>query len=137
MKHESMEQTARYWVGQDKQERYMWKGTLKRFSLTQERGHDGRIREVLQEDAVSAIKKATPQKNVLFFSDFSWCFKMLPLLFELLNHLHKRPFQLGKCINKATRTHRPLSKDLYFSKKPYCVFGTDCLPKPQERFQKG
>jgi hypothetical protein len=97
VKHESMEQTARYWVGQDKQERYMWKGTLKRFSLTQERGHDGRIREVLQEDAVSAIKKATPQKNVRFFSDFSWWFKMLPLLFELLNHLHERPFQLGKC----------------------------------------
>jgi hypothetical protein len=26
---------------------------------------------------------------------------MLPLLFELLNHLHKRPFQLGKGINMA------------------------------------
>jgi hypothetical protein len=37
---------------------------------------------------------------------------MLPLLFELVNHLHKRPVQLGKGIKKATRAHRPLSKDL-------------------------
>jgi hypothetical protein len=37
---------------------------------------------------------------------------MLLKLFELLNHLHKRPVQLGKGIKKATRAHRPLSKDL-------------------------
>jgi hypothetical protein len=41
---------------------------------------------------------------------------MLPLLFELLNHLHKRPIQLGKGNKKATRSHRPLSKDLNSSK---------------------
>jgi hypothetical protein len=64
------------------------------------------------KSTASAIKKATPQKNVRFFRDFSWWFKMLPSLFELLNHLHKRPFQLVKGIIRATRTHRPLSKDL-------------------------
>jgi hypothetical protein len=42
---------------------------------------------------------------------------MLPSLFELLNQLHKRPVQLGKGIKKATRAHRPLSKDLNLSKK--------------------
>jgi hypothetical protein len=62
-----------------------------------------------KECTVSAIKKATPQKNVRFFSNFSWWFKMLPLLFELLNQLHKRPVQLGKGIKKATRADRPLS----------------------------
>jgi hypothetical protein len=66
---------------------------------------------------VLAIKKATPQKNVRFFSNFSWWFKMLPSLFELLNQLHKKPAQLGKGIKKATRAHRPLSKDLNLSKK--------------------
>ncbi len=58
MKHESLEQTARYWVSQDKQERYMWKGTGKRFSLTRERGHDGRIRKVVQEDSFSSMYNA-------------------------------------------------------------------------------
>ncbi len=48
---------------------------------------------------------------------------MLPLLFELLNHLHKRPVQLGKGIKKATKTHRPLSKDLNLSKKKFFFFG--------------
>ncbi len=57
MKHESLEQTERYWVGQDKQERYMWKRTGKRFSLTQKQGHDGRIREVQQEDSRSSMYK--------------------------------------------------------------------------------
>ncbi len=55
MTHESLEQTARYWVGQDKQERYIWKGTSKRLSLTRERGHDGRIHEVPQEDSRSSL----------------------------------------------------------------------------------
>jgi hypothetical protein len=57
VKHESLEQTARYWVGQDKQERYMWKRTGKKLSLTQERGPEGRIREVLQEDSRSSMYK--------------------------------------------------------------------------------
>jgi hypothetical protein len=48
---------------------------------------------------------------------------MLPLLFELLNHLHKRPIQLGKDNKKATRTHRPLSKDLNLRKKNVFLLG--------------
>jgi hypothetical protein len=48
---------------------------------------------------------------------------MLPSLFELLNHLHKRPVQLGKGIKKATRAHRPLSKDLNLSKKKGVFWG--------------
>jgi hypothetical protein len=62
-------------------------------------------------------KKSDTTKNVRFFSNFSWWFKMLPSLFELLNQLHKRPVQLVKGIKKATRAHRPLSKDLNLSKK--------------------
>jgi hypothetical protein len=63
---------------------------------------------------------------------------MLPSLFELLNHLHKRSIQLGKVIQKATRTHRPLSKDLNLSKKTFLFLGrgANCLPKPQEKCQK-
>jgi hypothetical protein len=38
VKHESLEQTARYWVGQDKQGRYMRERISKRFSLTHLRG---------------------------------------------------------------------------------------------------
>jgi hypothetical protein len=48
---------------------------------------------------------------------------MLPSLFELLNQLHKRPVQLGKGIKKATRAHRPLSKDLNLSKKTGFIGG--------------
>jgi hypothetical protein len=65
----------------------------------------------------------TPQKHVRLFSDFSWWFKIMPLLLELKNHLYKRPFQLGKGINKAIRTHRPLSKDLNLSKKSFFFWG--------------
>jgi ribosomal protein L15E len=57
MKHESLEQTARYWVGQDKQGRYMRERISKRFSLTQERGHEGHICEVLHEDSRSSMYK--------------------------------------------------------------------------------
>ncbi len=57
MKHESLEQTARYWVGQDKQGRYMWNRAGKRFSLARGRGHGRRIREVLQEDSRSSMYK--------------------------------------------------------------------------------
>jgi hypothetical protein len=51
---------------------------------------------------------------------------MLPLLFELLNQLHKRPVQLGKGIKTATRAHRPLSKDLNLSKKTVVFLGVNC-----------
>jgi hypothetical protein len=75
---------------------------------------------------VLAIKKVTPHKNVRLFSNFSWLFKMLPLMFELLNHLHKKSVQLGKGIKKATRAHRPLSKDLNLSKKKVIFGGANC-----------
>jgi hypothetical protein len=62
-------------------------------------------------------------------------------MFELLNHLHKRPFQLGKGINKATRTHRLVSKDLNLSKKNVVVFflgggGAECLPNHRKGVKK-
>ncbi len=57
MKYELLEQTARYWVNQDKQSRYMWKRTSKSLSLTRERGHDGHIREVPHEDSHSRMYK--------------------------------------------------------------------------------
>ncbi len=55
VKHEPLEHTARYWVGQSKQEIYLGKRTSKRLSLTLDRGHEGRIREVLQEDGRSSM----------------------------------------------------------------------------------
>jgi hypothetical protein len=48
---------------------------------------------------------------------------MLPLLFKLLNHIHKRPVQLLKGKNKATRTYRLLSKDLNLSKTSFVFLG--------------
>jgi hypothetical protein len=64
VKHESLGQTARYWVGQGKQGRYIWKRNGKRFSLTRGRGHDGRIREVLQESSCSSMYKV--YDNVIY-----------------------------------------------------------------------
>ncbi len=55
VKHELLEQTARYWVGQSKQEIYLGKRTSRRLSLTLDRGHEGRISEVPQEDGHSSI----------------------------------------------------------------------------------
>jgi hypothetical protein len=55
VKHESLEKTARYRVGQDKQGRYMTERISKRFSLTREQDHEGRICEVLHEDSCSSI----------------------------------------------------------------------------------
>ncbi len=57
MKHESLGQTARYWVGQDKQGRHIWKRAGNRFSLTRGRGHDGHIRQELQESSHSSMSK--------------------------------------------------------------------------------
>jgi hypothetical protein len=59
---------------------------------------------------VSAIKKSDTTKNVRFFSNFSWWFNMLPLLFELLNHLHKRPIQLGKGNKKESNKNPQASQ---------------------------
>jgi hypothetical protein len=55
VKHESLGQTARYWVGQDKQGRHMWKRAGKRFSLTRGQGHDGLICKVLEESSRSSM----------------------------------------------------------------------------------
>ncbi len=55
-KLEPLEQTARYWVGQSKQEIYLGERTSQRGSLTLDRGHEGRICQVLQEDGRSSIK---------------------------------------------------------------------------------
>jgi hypothetical protein len=57
VKHESLEQTPRYWVSQDKEGRYTWKRTGKRFSLPRGPGYDGHVREVLQEDSPSNMYK--------------------------------------------------------------------------------
>ncbi len=57
VKHEPLGQTARYWVGQSKQEIYLGKGTSKSHTLTLDRGHEGHIREVLQEDGRSSMYK--------------------------------------------------------------------------------
>ncbi len=57
VKHESVEQTARYWVGQDKQRRYLWKRVGKRICLTRGQSQDGRIREVLHESSRSSMYK--------------------------------------------------------------------------------
>ncbi len=62
---------------------------------------------------------------------------MMPLLFKLLNHLHKRPFQLGKGINKVTRTHRPLSKDLNLSKKRVFLRGQIAYQNHRKGVKKG
>jgi hypothetical protein len=54
-KYEPVKQTARFWVGQSKQE-YTWgKRTSKRHSLTLDRGHEGRIHELLQDDGRSSM----------------------------------------------------------------------------------
>jgi hypothetical protein len=55
VKLEIVGQTTRYWVGQDKQEWYMWEKVGMRFSLIQGRGHGGHIRSVIQEDSRSSM----------------------------------------------------------------------------------
>jgi hypothetical protein len=55
VKHEPLEQTARYWVGQNEQGRHSWKKASKRFSPSLDRGYAGRIREVLQADGHSSM----------------------------------------------------------------------------------
>ncbi len=49
------EQTARYWMGQVKQEAHLERETSRRLSLSLDQGHEGRIREVLQEDGCSSM----------------------------------------------------------------------------------
>ncbi len=67
MKHESLGQTGRYWVGQDKQGRYMWKRAGKRFSLIRGRDHDRHFCEVLQESSRSTMYKV--YNNVIMLKE--------------------------------------------------------------------
>jgi hypothetical protein len=69
VKHESLGLTARYWVGQNKQRRYMWKRVGKKLSLTRGRGQDGRIREVLQESSRSSMYKSIQYCNVIHIKE--------------------------------------------------------------------
>ncbi len=52
-----LEQTARYWMGQDKQEPHLERETSRRLSLSLDQGHEGHIREVLREDGCSSMYK--------------------------------------------------------------------------------
>ncbi len=47
VKPDTLEQTARYWMGQGKQEANLERETSRRLSLSLDRGHEGRIREML------------------------------------------------------------------------------------------
>jgi hypothetical protein len=49
----------------------------------------GGVRNMMRH-TVSAIKKRHSEKKALYLSNFSWWFKILPLCFELLDHLHKK-----------------------------------------------
>jgi hypothetical protein len=89
------EQTARYWVGQSKQE-YTWrKRSGKRFTLTLNRGHEGCIREVLQEDSCSSMYKDIAMQ-LSTWKELAWteCIVcMLPWL--LCNALLSRTIELS------------------------------------------
>ncbi len=47
-------------------------------------------------------------KSVWFFRDFWQWFTMLPLMFELLNHIQKRAAQQGKGKKKMDKEHTGL-----------------------------
>jgi hypothetical protein len=47
VKPDPLGQTARYWMGHSKQETRSERETRRRLSLSLDRGHEGRIREVL------------------------------------------------------------------------------------------
>ncbi len=55
VKPDLLEQTARYWVGQGKQGMRLKRRANRRLSLSLDRGHEGRIRKVLQEDGCSSM----------------------------------------------------------------------------------
>ncbi len=57
VKLDPLEQTARYWVDQSKQRIYLGERNNRRLSLSLHRGHEGCIREVLQEDGHSSMYK--------------------------------------------------------------------------------
>jgi hypothetical protein len=47
VKSDPLEQTARYWMGQEKQEAHLEREISRRPSLSLDRGHEGHIRKVL------------------------------------------------------------------------------------------
>jgi hypothetical protein len=55
VKPDPLEQTARYWLGQGKQGIYLRRRTNRRLTLSLDRGHEGLIHEVLQEDSCSSM----------------------------------------------------------------------------------
>ncbi len=57
-KSDPLGQTARYWRDHSKQVLHSEKETRRRRSLSLDRGHEGRIREVLQEDGCSSMYKS-------------------------------------------------------------------------------
>ncbi len=57
VKPDLLGQTARYWMGRGKQEIHLEKETSRRLSLSLDRGHEGHIHEVLQEDGCSSMYK--------------------------------------------------------------------------------
>jgi hypothetical protein len=65
VKHESLEQTARYWVGQDKQEGICGREQAMQSNLRT--SHDRRICELLQESSRSSMYKV--YDNVIYAKD--------------------------------------------------------------------
>jgi hypothetical protein len=58
VKPDRLGQKARYWMGQSKQEIHLERETRRRLGLRLDRGHEGRICEVLQEDGCSSMYKS-------------------------------------------------------------------------------
>jgi hypothetical protein len=56
-KSDLLEQTARYWMGQSKQAAHLERETSRKLSQSLDRGHEGRIRKVLQEDGCASMYK--------------------------------------------------------------------------------
>jgi hypothetical protein len=58
VKPDPLRQTARCWVGYSKQEIRLEGETRTRLSLSLDRGHEGHIREVIQEDGCSSMYRS-------------------------------------------------------------------------------
>jgi hypothetical protein len=58
VKPDPFRQTSRYWIGHSKQEIHLEREARSRLSLSLERGHEGCIREVHQEDGCSSMYKS-------------------------------------------------------------------------------
>jgi hypothetical protein len=58
VKPDPLGQTARYWMGHSNQEIHSEGETRRRLSLSLDQGHEGHIREVLQEDGCSSMYKS-------------------------------------------------------------------------------